>query len=194
MKTEQPVFHPPRPERMAPHYTLRDASGVDREITPDWFLRKVEKTPTCWLWKGTTSVTGKTWYGRVLLINRGDGRRSFTMAHRVAWQLWCGPLPPRLHVCHTCDNGLCVNPDHLFLGTHADNMHDRDKKGRGRNGGIAKRPNFTRALITPLAVKKIRKLRSEGLQIKEIAQRLFYHAVRGVVGHRAWNKKTVTPT
>lgn len=53
-------------------------------------------------------------------------------AHRVAWQLANGEIPDGLCVLHKCDNPKCCNPSHLFLGTHADNAHDRDNKKRGK--------------------------------------------------------------
>jgi hypothetical protein len=55
-------------------------------------------------------------------------------AHRVAWEIYCGEIPNNLHVLHTCDNPLCVKPDHLWLGTQADNMRDKALKGRQRPG------------------------------------------------------------
>jgi len=53
-------------------------------------------------------------------------------AHRVAWQFWHGLVLDGAHVLHRCDNPACVNPDHLFLGSHQDNVRDRDRKRRGK--------------------------------------------------------------
>jgi len=96
------------------------------------FNDKVDRTGTCWLWTAHKIPLG---YG-VFRVN-GKNQR----AHRVAYELAYGKFDKTLHVLHKCDNPGCVKPSHLSLGTHQDNMRDRDAKGRqpvGINNGRAK--------------------------------------------------------
>lgn len=95
----------------------------------DYFWLTVYKTDTCWLWFGTTYEAG---YGQYSYENK------IQSAHRVSWQMHYGPIPEGLIVCHKCDVPQCVNPDHLFLGTHKTNAEDRESKGRS-NYDIRKR-------------------------------------------------------
>jgi hypothetical protein len=89
------------------------------------FWRHVDRTDDCWLWTGDVQTHG---YGRIVV----DGHE--VKAHRFSWFLHQGSWPgPGLEVCHSCDVRNCVRPDHLFLGTKADNMRDASHKGRIRN-------------------------------------------------------------
>lgn len=85
------------------------------------FWAKVEKTESCWLWRGAATTRG---YGTFRV------GRSMKAVHRLAWEDANGAVPSNLHVLHACDVRNCVNPSHLFLGTHEDNMADRSAKGR----------------------------------------------------------------
>lgn len=85
----------------------------------------------CWQWLGATN--GKQVpYGRLNIAGLFGGKATFARSHRVSWLVHKGVIPDGLQVLHKCDNPLCVNPDHLFLGTHDQNMADREQKGRNR--------------------------------------------------------------
>lgn len=83
-----------------------------------------EPNSGCWLWLG--SASGKTL--RAYLPKPGH-RNTSLVAARVAWELYRGSIPSGMLVCHTCDNALCVNPEHLYLGTYSDNRADAVARG-----------------------------------------------------------------
>lgn len=94
-----------------------------RRSLEERFWSKVQKTDACWQWIGCHARGG---YGSI----KHKGR--VLQAHRVAYELQCGPIPDGMDVCHHCDNASCVRGDHLFAGTHTENMHDMLAKGRGQ--------------------------------------------------------------
>ena len=103
------------------------------QLTAPKFIRrfesKVRKTDTCWIWLASRATTG---YGQMFVAMKGKRSNIVHKSHRIAWQIYVGPIPNGLQVLHNCDNRLCVKPDHLYLGTQQDNVNDMMK--RGRNG------------------------------------------------------------
>jgi hypothetical protein len=79
----------------------------------------------CWEWQAGKRPNG---YGQFRVEHRN------LLPHRVSWQAFNGPIPDGMCVLHKCDNPGCVNPNHLFLGTHQDNTRDMMRKGRGNVG------------------------------------------------------------
>jgi hypothetical protein len=114
-------------------------------------------TPTtadeCWEWQGMRHQQG---YGRISTQGRG-----VLPAHRASYILAHGEIPAGLHILHRCDNPPCVNPAHLFLGTHDDNMRDMAAKGRAVSRPRIKVPQET--------VNRVRELRAQGLTGSQIA-------------------------
>lgn len=106
------------------------------------FESKYEPVPFCgcWIWTGTC---GRNGYGQ---IARGGTHGGKALAHRVAYELFVGPIPDGMHVMHKCDTVCCVNPDHLKLGTRSDNMQDMIDKRRQKKSTVTN---------LPLGVKKL---------------------------------------
>ncbi len=140
----------------------------------DRFWSDVEKTDGCWLWQGGTRGDG---YG--LIHFNGTQHR----AHRVSWEMHYGPVPNGLYVCHHCDTRRCIRPDHLFLGTHSDNMKDAATKGHqsGERNNAAK--------LTWQDIEKIRgEYRPWKITQENIAERfgIARSNVSRIVNGKAW--------
>lgn len=132
--------------------------GIGRPPRPtsERFWEKVKKGKGCWEWQGEPTRGG---YGVLRIAGRN------VPAHRVGYALQVGPVGA-LCVCHRCDNKLCVRGAHLFLGTHADNVHDCITKGRRRNvNGEA----HGSAKLTAQEVKSIRVSAAQGISQRSLA-------------------------
>ena len=90
------------------------------------FFSKVKKTESCWLWLGSKNNKG---YG-LLAVSKIGRKSDVQLAHRVSWWIHNDHIYDGLQVLHKCDNPICVNPDHLFLGTQSDNIRDCVTKNR----------------------------------------------------------------
>ena len=122
----------------------------------DRFWDKVKIGKGCWSWTACTNAKG---YGRI--YSGGKTR----LAHRALWELYNGPIPKDMCVCHTCDNPRCMRLSHLFLGTNDDNVADRDAKNRQAKGEAN-----GRAKLTERQVIEIRMLRRVGVVLRTIAK------------------------
>lgn len=131
------------------------------------FWNHVDKSSgpnNCWRWTKQIDALG---YGRVAVPTanykyRGDN----VLTHRHAWTLIHGPIPKGMHILHSCDNPACCNPAHLFIGTHADNMRDRNLKGR----------QYSK--ITEAEVRKIRSSHAQGIYQTTLAKLYGLHVTQ----------------
>lgn len=119
----------------------------------------------CWIWTGETFKNGYARYQSHRIRSIDPSLRA-GRASRIAWVLTNGPIPDGLNACHKCDTPRCVNPDHLFLGTHLDNARDMVAKGRSCHG--VKRKN---AKLNDDAVRQIRNDLAAGHTQRSIAER-----------------------
>ncbi len=142
------------------------------------FWEKVQKTEGCWLWTANVNHAGygKYWDGEDLVS-----------AHRHSWTIHNGPIPAGMLVLHKCDNPPCVNPDHLFLGTHLDNNLDTLRKGRrGYNGAPGEQNSHSK--LTAAKVHDIRRRGDAGEPVYLLAKeyRVGWTAVDRIVKREAW--------
>lgn len=129
-----------------------------------WLMERVDVQKNgCWVWRLAKKEKG---YG-VFTENRNQ---KLVYVHRFSYELFKGPIPHGMFVCHKCDNPPCCNPDHLFTGTNSDNMRDCVQKGRHivplRDLGI----KLTWQVLTDEQIAEIKMLINKGLRNEEIAR------------------------
>lgn len=150
--------------------------------TLERFLEKVgATTPTgCIEWTAYRQPRG---YGAISVGAKQE------LAHRVSWMLHNGPIPSGMHVLHKCDNQPCVNPEHLFIGTHADNMRDRSAKGRAYTGKHGGDLSGTAKLTWP-EVRSIRALAKGGQNHHALAPRFGVKpgTILSIIRHKTWKE------
>lgn len=134
------------------------------------FYERCEKTPKCWNWTGSKNRSG---YGVARL---GIPQ----LAHRASYEISFGPIPEGLCVMHSCDNPACVNPAHLSLGTHADNMRDMSAKQRRH---------------TKLSIDDVLAIRASSEKTKDLAvkYRVCERSIRNARSPKGWPALSSTP-
>lgn len=142
--------------------------GKSRQDWKPKFYEKINKSSDCWFWTG---VTDKDGYGKFYCNDFPNGR-----SHRIMFFLMTGKSPN--HVCHTCDNPACVNPQHLFAGNVQTNTADREHKGRGAKGS-----NVASSKLTESQVIEIKHRLKAGELQKKIAKE--FGLCKGAISHIA---------
>lgn len=152
--------------------------GLNKQTLEEGYNKFVIKNPEgCWGWKGCAA-------------NPGYGQFRFGMkrerAHRASWIIHFGEIPKGKHVLHVCDNRICSNPKHLFIGEMMDNVWDMIKKGRspvlGKKG--SKNPN------SKLNEEMIKHIRSSELSKKELAKKYNVHqqSINNILSGKSWKE------
>lgn len=177
---EQPTYNGPR-KFCSPKCYHDSCVGTGVPMEVQFASRLGETTPTgCILWTGSVNEHG---YGFLSVGTSRKNRRN-KYAHRISYELKHGPIPSDMKVLHRCDNPPCVNPDHLFLGTHSDNVADKIAKGRGAKGEQAGPSKLTESQVIEIR----RRYALGGISIKNLAAEfgMTFHPVWCIIRNRTW--------
>lgn len=159
-------------KRHTPESRALMAAAFTRPLSERFWAKVNKDGPDgCWLWTGAILKSG---YGSI-----GDGPHRTDTTHRVSWRLHFGDIPRGLYVLHHCDNKPCIRPEHLFLGTHADNMRDMARKNRsGKN------------VLTPAQVREIRAACDAGEVQRVVARRygVSFSTVHLIFRRKIWRQ------
>ena len=141
------------------------------------FWAKVQKTDSCWEWTASMFPNG---YGQFK-------HRDEMYAHRFSYEAHHGEIPDGAYVLHHCDNRACVRPDHLYSGTHADNMRDMVARGRARSPALKGSANGS-ARLSEEDVRQIRDRKAKGERARILADE--FETTEGnihqIVSRRNW--------
>jgi hypothetical protein len=153
------------------------------------FWVKADLTETCWIW---TATRKRKELGRSYGAFSWQGKSQ--SVHRLIWKLLYGEIPPKMVICHKCDNPPCFNPSHLFLGTTADNAADCNRKGR-HSWGIPKLrgEQVHNAKFTDEQVREIKIELANGGKIREIARRfhVYNQTIEKIKNGTRWGHITI---
>lgn len=145
-------------------------------------IRKPE-LGACWEWSGLLDKKG---YGRVAV-----GKQKMKAAHRASFEVWNGELDPSLYVCHSCDNPICINPAHLFLGDQYVNMGDAKAKKRSANGMRQGQAKLTDAQVAEIRAKYATGQHSQASLGREYG--VTSSNIWAIVNRRNWKTPTNPP-
>jgi hypothetical protein len=155
-------------------------AGHSREQVLALLLDRRNVTPNgCWEYTRALNAYG---YGGISL----NGKT--VRVHRLAYEAWKGPIPDGMFVCHRCDNRPCFNPEHLFLGTAADNNSDMTDKGRANRVGFRPGTQATSAQRSRLAEDDVRAIRASSESATSLAARygISRSYVHNIIARRKW--------